>query len=358
MAHRKAHKLAGKLLRHVLRSLISTYPVETRVVPLGVWNSHEYQANHFKYWGQKADPANLEITWHIPNEKEIAFALELVQSFVVPEVAKLEALLGQDPKGTPASKIFHSLMTVRNGLSGIGTLIAPSESTVTANGGADAMDVDGKSDDDDGTWKRHTIVAGYCITDKTNARYVEVSKLRERVGTALHLLVQFCGSLKEDDYRTMNLLVKVIRRRLDFFFSSCFKKVPQVITLLLCSRGTTVKKARSALKGYDHLKSSLRDPTVKGKAHPRQLILYRVWVLHMFRLMHSSTVIYASKLETDLVMDLTNLSIANNYAKIRTKAQTHLHSTLSLYPKLKAKVLGVVIQSLASPGNKPPFFLK
>lgn len=44
----------------------------------------------FQDWGKAGDLHDLNIQWHIPSAEEIAFSFDLLDSFLKPELEKLE----------------------------------------------------------------------------------------------------------------------------------------------------------------------------------------------------------------------------------------------------------------------------
>ena len=53
----------------------------------------EFHQSHHLSWGKLYKPEDVKVSWHVPNEAEIAFALRLFRELVEPTLSRLENLL-------------------------------------------------------------------------------------------------------------------------------------------------------------------------------------------------------------------------------------------------------------------------
>uniref|UniRef100_A0A8C3SWB5 Proteasome activator subunit 4 n=1 Tax=Chelydra serpentina TaxID=8475 RepID=A0A8C3SWB5_CHESE len=86
---KQGYILSCNLLHHLLRSTTLIYPTEYCSVP-GGFDKPLSEYFPIKDWGKPGDLWNLNIQWHVPSSKEITFAYYLLDSFLQPELTKLE----------------------------------------------------------------------------------------------------------------------------------------------------------------------------------------------------------------------------------------------------------------------------
>ncbi|PFX25214.1 Proteasome activator complex subunit 4B [Stylophora pistillata] len=89
---KEAATLGATLLEHVLRPLAKIYPLEWRSV-LVDFGTPPAEHLFIRDWGKPGDMSNLNIQWHIPTEEEKLLAKELLDTFLQPELSRLEKFL-------------------------------------------------------------------------------------------------------------------------------------------------------------------------------------------------------------------------------------------------------------------------
>lgn len=106
---KRGYSWTGKLLSSLLLTLTHTYPLENKFVNPEEWSSPEFEWNHHKHWGKMytADQVKVsasifmktrltkfaKISWHVPNQDTIGFALQIFRELVEPTMSILEGLL-------------------------------------------------------------------------------------------------------------------------------------------------------------------------------------------------------------------------------------------------------------------------
>ena len=106
VAVKTASKLAGKFLRHTLRSLLDLYitdakdasPSARAAAGAGAGGEGgESDSNAYKLFEQRGHSegplGDIGVTWHVPSQAEFEFAEELAQRFYAPAVAYLKGLI-------------------------------------------------------------------------------------------------------------------------------------------------------------------------------------------------------------------------------------------------------------------------
>lgn len=79
-----------------------------------------------RLWGKPGNPQNLRIDWHVPSEKEIDLAMELLETFLVPSIDHVEKLFndqGQKSAAELTNEFCKHLAIIRNCLLGSTCLI-------------------------------------------------------------------------------------------------------------------------------------------------------------------------------------------------------------------------------------------
>ena len=152
LRNREIMKAAGKLLKHTLLSLVTVYPLEGRSVTPKAWADMTKTGKAWTLWGVAGDLDDLHIQWHVPNEAEIAFAVELVDQFLVTRLDDLSDLM-QDVSNAATSKergnvFMKHLVTLKACVAGISTMGSEVDlSAVDEPVIVDRMDIDAADDE-------------------------------------------------------------------------------------------------------------------------------------------------------------------------------------------------------------------
>ena len=110
---RTAYKYPARMIRELIVCLTCTYVLETRSARSEAWDDPEFMATHWKHWGvsplggSKHDAkARLGLQWHIPNDREISVAIELLRRYAEPELEKLQHLMQSNKKTNEEQRAF------------------------------------------------------------------------------------------------------------------------------------------------------------------------------------------------------------------------------------------------------------
>ncbi|TFY83737.1 hypothetical protein EWM64_g269 [Hericium alpestre] len=85
---------SGKVLSSLLLTLTHTYPLEDKFVNPDEWSSDEFRFNHHRHWGKLYSAEDVKVSWHVPDDDEIDYALEIFKTIVEPTMTTLEQSLG------------------------------------------------------------------------------------------------------------------------------------------------------------------------------------------------------------------------------------------------------------------------
>ncbi|CAF4539945.1 unnamed protein product, partial [Rotaria sp. Silwood2] len=86
--HKESYEAVANAAKNLLKSLSYVYPIEYR---LTVENIEEPFTDFLpiRAWGQHVELDKLQVQFHIPNEEEVDFACEFVETFIYPELQLL-----------------------------------------------------------------------------------------------------------------------------------------------------------------------------------------------------------------------------------------------------------------------------
>ncbi|KAI6153365.1 hypothetical protein BKA82DRAFT_3971276 [Pisolithus tinctorius] len=171
---------SAKLLSSALITLTHTYPTENKFVNPDVWDDPDFQRKHYLHWGKLYKPEDVkgqtkQITWHVPNEEEINFALQIFSELVEPCLEKLNQLL---------THTIRYLCFVRQAFSGIPTLYKEYISPEVRRAMFDTSDI--LDEIPEMIASVDSLNSGFCLTDPTDERYQYITALKRQFGEFLH----------------------------------------------------------------------------------------------------------------------------------------------------------------------------
>ncbi|KAI5481022.1 proteasome activator subunit 4 [Pseudohyphozyma bogoriensis] len=207
----RGYSTTGRILGILLVTLTNVWVKDYRSVNPEEWNSEEWQRGHHLKWGKLYEAKDVKVDWHVPNEEELAFALELLNEIVVPALDTLEQLLrettGTAPTPAWTNDFCRFTNVVRSALSGIPSLVwlpPPAEPGAVASDAGDEVPefID---------YLPHAQ-AGIALTDPSDPRHQFVVQIRDRTSQFLHSAVH---SLKnngaEDSIDCVKMIISTMR---------------------------------------------------------------------------------------------------------------------------------------------------
>ena len=133
---------SGRFLSSLLLTLTHTYPLEDRFMNPEEWVSEvtflmishcghrsraasDFRRNHHRFWGKLYTQDEIKISWHVPDDAELDFAIEIFQQVVEPALNDLEALLrpGVSRNSVWRNDFCRYLSYVRNAFAGTPTIV-------------------------------------------------------------------------------------------------------------------------------------------------------------------------------------------------------------------------------------------
>ncbi|KAI1320115.1 hypothetical protein EDD11_002087 [Mortierella claussenii] len=318
---RQGYKLATKSMRHVLQNLLHIYTMDLRSHDAAQWKDEAFMAESHLHWGSLAVSGSDKLDWHIPSQDEIDFAIELIDTFHVPYMARARELITSSMlEGKQLSiEICKSITMMKAFINGMVTLVEDDgDSPVSkASLGEDAPSIQ--------PLKR--IEVGYCLTDRSDPRTEKVRGIRAQTGHLLHDLMVYFRTKREDDVENVKVLVKATR-------------------VFLSDHGVDASSYESNRKGYEFLKHAYRLPGDK-KVYPRLMRARRAIAHHYMRLKVNSYGRAKTELHDALLLDLTELSLSQ-YTDVRKTSQQALLKAVRCFQGAKNLVIPVLLKALES----------
>ncbi|KAI9321667.1 hypothetical protein BX666DRAFT_1850314 [Dichotomocladium elegans] len=319
--NRKGFMWAGKLLRSALKTLLATYPYDFRSLTPSNWKDPGYMQNSNLVWGKPGDPKNLEIDWHVPSTEEIEFAMELLETFLVPSMQNIREMikgdlcqLGLKNTHEVTNNFCRHFAIIRNALLGTTCMIP-------------CTGFEPISDDEKLTRFMSTAFeAGYALHDPSHPVYARARLLRREIVQLTHESIQFFQRERENDLESLKILIKIAKTLLDDI-------------------GIDKKDIDAQSARYTIIKTIYKTP-LKRKHYPRGVLVYREYLLHLRRLrINAKLQITNSTLNLSLLRDLLDLSLSS-YAEIRKLSQSTLNAALRNYIGGKSLIIPTILDAL------------
>ncbi|KAF9014988.1 hypothetical protein BDQ17DRAFT_1418116 [Cyathus striatus] len=183
---KRGYSWNGKLISSLLLTLTHVYPLENKFVNPNEWSSEEFKKYHHRHWGKLYAPDEVEICWHIPNDEEIDFSLQIFRELVEPTLLKLETLLMADSVRDAVwrNEFCRHLTLVRNAFAGIPTLFQHKSSPEEVHAAALTSDILGEIPEMIATIE--PLASGFSLRNSEDPRYQYISNLHQRFGNFLH----------------------------------------------------------------------------------------------------------------------------------------------------------------------------
>ncbi|KAF5374850.1 hypothetical protein D9758_000077 [Tetrapyrgos nigripes] len=320
----------GKLLSSMLLTLTHTYPLENRFVNPDEWNSEEFRWNHHRHWGKLYSPDEIKISWHVPDEGEINFTLQIFKELVEPTLATLNDLL---KPGVLRDAIWRNdfcrhLTLVRNAFAGIPTLVKLYPPPDWVSAAAKTSDI--LNEIPEMIAMLEDLNAGFCLTDPADPRYQYICSLRQRYGEFLYnASVSLRQQGEENTVDAVHILLRSIRTYMMEYGDSrdsYFVNEDQYLS------------AKNVARHY-----------AKQRVWPRAVYIRRARFYHSARLRWNSLDRIRGPLEDKIIDEVASWSMWH-YPLVRISSQSLLESLCSVYDGVRRRTLPLLYKAL-QPGD-------
>lgn len=341
----------SNFIHHLLLNLTVTYTID-----YSIYEKDELEKGlSTESWGKLADPKNLNVTWHTPNEEEIDFAVALFESQCKSAIGALLDLIKPDPPikrdGTGkdwSDEVSRNLVLLRLIISGISVLFDPRFDTSDASTDSpssnqeDDIDADEMEDDaglgeaeDEEVKPTFQYETGYPLA-RDGRNYQMIHNLRQTVGETLHQVHKFLIEKQEDDVPCFNSLYNAYR---SWFIDVGIERSAHVLDRVTRLLAADVHPFKF---------SGLR------KEYPRPLLVRRANVYHLQRLRHNANPRPKTELDKQLLLDLAESSVSL-YTEIRRTAQTANESAVKCVLGARPLVIPPLLTALVKAVDENDF---
>ncbi|XP_026508317.1 proteasome activator complex subunit 4 [Terrapene carolina triunguis] len=302
---KQGYILSCNLLHHLLRSTTLIYPTEYCSVP-GGFDKPLSEYFPIKDWGKPGDLWNLNIQWHVPSSKEITFAYYLLDSFLQPELTKLEHY-ANGKQEMSRDDVQQCLTIVHNCLIGSGNILPPLKGERIAHLVPSLVSLE--------ETKLYTGV-NYDVSRENH---------RETMARVIRKLLHYILDNSEDDTKSLFLIIKIIGDLLQF-------------------QGSHKHEFDSRWKSFNLVKKSMENRLRGKKQHIRALLIDRVMLQHELRTLTVEGCEYKN-IHQDMIRDLLCLS-TSSYGQVRNKAQQAFFTALGTYNFCCRDIIPLVLEFL------------
>ncbi|KAL2305655.1 LOW QUALITY PROTEIN: hypothetical protein Nmel_003540 [Mimus melanotis] len=286
---KQGYILSCNLLHHLLRSATLIYPTE-----------------YCSDWGKPGDLWNLDIQWHVPSSEEINFAFYLLDTFLQPELTRLEQYaLGELEMSR--DDVQQCLAIVHNCLIGSGNILPPLKGERVAHLVPSLVSLE--------ETKLYTGVE----YDLSRENY------RESIARVTRKLLRYILDNSEDDTKSLFLIIKIISDVLQF-------------------QGSHKHEFDSRWKSFNLVKKSMENRLQGKKQHIRALLIDRVMLQHELRTLTMEGCEYKTS-HQEMIRDLLCLS-TSSYGQVRSKAQQAFFTALGTYNFCCRDIIPLVLEFL------------
>uniref|UniRef100_A0A8B9PYW3 Proteasome activator subunit 4 n=1 Tax=Apteryx owenii TaxID=8824 RepID=A0A8B9PYW3_APTOW len=283
---KQGYILSCNLLHHLLRSATLIYPTEYCSVP-GGFDKPLSEYFPIKDWGKPGDLWNLDIQWHVPSSEEINFAFYLLDTFLHPELARLEHY-ATGKLEMSRDDVQQCLAIVHNCLIGSGNILPPLKGERIA----------------------HLVPSLVSLEETKLYTGVEYGYMLDN---------------SEDDTKSLFLIIKIISDVLQF-------------------QGSHKHEFDSRWKSFNLVKKSMENRLQGKKQHIRALLIDRVMLQHELRTLTMEGCEYKTS-HQEMIRDLLCLS-TSSYGQVRSKAQQAFFTALGTYNFCCRDIIPLVLEFL------------
>lgn len=318
----RGYTFAAMLVQRVLLVLVGIYVNDQRFLNPDEWQQSEKNSNSHLLWGKTYAVKDVKMQWHVPSDDEIAFALEILKTIVVPRLDEVERLQNDDlPRDKVWSNEFcRNLVVARLAFIATNNMVKEDE----AGGGVPLLDA---GDDVPNFLKvGPRFESGFLFTDPSEERYQEVKAFKLRFGNVLHLAskkTQDSGA--EDQIDCVKLLLRSIR---SYMISYSFN----VEDYNAFSRAVTLFRSLATIHP-------------RQKKYPRVFWVRRAAYYHASRGRLNSFHRQRSPLDDKLIAQVLEFTMSN-YVAIRRVAQNALESISQHYDGTRLLCLNTLLQTV------------
>ncbi|CAF4617031.1 unnamed protein product, partial [Rotaria sp. Silwood2] len=287
--HKDSYESIAKAAQNLLKSLTYVYPIDYR---LTVENIEEPFTDFLpiRAWGQYVEYDKINVQFHVPNEEEVDFACEFVETFMYLEVQ----MLNEKCTNMSNDERLRSLTLIHHIAIGCLRMVPRIESKKVKNLVSSVSSCDSK------------VQAQYFLYAK-EPKFKE--NLRMRLLIDIGNFIDHLIAYHSDDASSIKIALKI------YSLSSMYYGIfEQNINKLYCDLNT--------------IKHLYKNKLYNTQQHPRFVIIQRIAIqIELFSLINFRTL---TEIDQQVICKLFELSI-HRYSEVRRQAQSYLFTMLSRF---------------------------
>ncbi|CAF3366761.1 unnamed protein product [Rotaria socialis] len=329
IVHKDTHEAVANAAKNLLKSLSYVYPLEYR---LTVENTDEPFTDFLpiRAWGQHVEFDKLNVQFHIPNEDEVDFACEFVETFIYPELQ----LLNEKCSKMSTEERLRSLTLVHYMSIGCLRMVPRIDSKLIDNLVPSVAPYGSK-------YQTQYSIYAKQPQFKENLRMrllIDVGKL---IGKQYFFFVEnylwFCRH---------SLLDVIVENHSDD--ASSIKIALKIYSLSSIYYGVFKHDADKLHKHFEAAKGSFINKLYGERQYPRFLMIERITLqCERFSLTNFQSL---TEIDKQVILKLFELSI-HRYSEVRRDAQGYLFSVLNRYLFSYQVIVDRIIELLNSPSD-------
>lgn len=293
LTSRKGYALSHALLSNTLRHLTTLYLLEFKCSNTIYDDDYDYSSGNLpiREWGIAGNINDLNVHFHVPSGDEMAFAHQLLETFVRKELNFLNGWAENESSEDQVSRetLRKSLNLIYEALSGCSAVIPIWDGDEVILNDSPVQPA---------KWRIRETGAGYLT-------FSGGLNVRETVARSMRRVLQKILKTSEDDTKSLNLVIRIYH-------------------LLMFNYGMTKSDFDTRWKSFHMVKRALENKLVGMKKHIRPLILDRIMLQHELRIRNRGVSAFTT-LHQEIMDDLVVLCVSH-YSEVRQKAQETLNS--------------------------------
>ncbi|KAF9535499.1 hypothetical protein CPB83DRAFT_841859 [Crepidotus variabilis] len=312
----------GRLITRVVNTISTVYPLNSRFVNDDEWKDQN-SSYHAAYWGRLYEAQDVVIEWHVPNDEEIAFALEIIEKVGVPALKIVGSLVKTSSNWDSVARndFCRYLHACRAVILGLPTFIKDAPKNVAhpcVNTETELAEL---------IVSHLDVAAGFTLTDPKDPRYQKVLTWRQEFSEVILDAGRALRSITAGEDHTDAVI-----------------GVTRAIDTYLLTYAVSRSDFDSLQKNYAQARDLNRSWT-RQKDNSRLVYLKRAQTYHTGRVyMHS---LYRRRSDTDdkMLSELVELSLSP-YTRVRRQAQGVLHNATGYFVRSTRYILPTLFKAL------------
>lgn len=321
----KGYTMSAGLVNRLITVLCTFYPSDWHCLNPDEWNDPQVARNSHMHWGKLYEAREAQLRWHIPDEEDVAFAIEVLQKLVEPrmnEFLELQSVAHELRDTVWSNDFIRKLSLLKYSFTAQASLVPDARvggGELASDAGNECMEF---------IRPPPAFKSGFVLQDPESPHYKYVVGFRERLGDLLYRSATSTkASEAEDKQGCIRLLLRTVRTYLsDYSYSSEeYNNQSQALSFY-----------RKIFKVYP-----------RQKEQPRMLWIRRAAFYHASRGRLNAFHRRRTALDDKLIKDVVLEYCMSTYVGIRKTAQNTLDHIAGLYDGTRQICMPILLKAVA-----------